>query len=123
LRHVTGGATIERFARDRGDGDRPGVDWAVPPRPALPRRRAARMSPRAAAEATPLAMAKDRARRAYRSAREADPPLSALIDRFHSETLVQVAGQPAAKSAVMFQRIAILFEVVADRRGWPERIR
>jgi hypothetical protein len=30
---------------------------------------------------------------------------------------------PADKSAAMFTRIAILFEVLADRRGCPERMR
>jgi hypothetical protein len=75
------------------------------------------------APATPLALAKDRCRRAYRGARQADAPLSALLDRWYAETLTQVAGQPADKSAVMFTRAAIMFEVVADRRGWPERIR
>ena len=79
--------------------------------------------PTRAPASSPLALAKDRARRAYMGARAADAPLSALLDRFYAETLTQVAGQPAAKSAVMFTRIAILFEVVTDRRGWPERMR
>jgi hypothetical protein len=77
----------------------------------------------ARAPASTLAQAKDRARQAYRSARQADPPLSALIDRWWSETLTQVHGQPATRSTVMLTRIAIMFEVVADRRGWPERMR
>ena len=62
-------------------------------------------------------MAKDRCRRAYRSARQADPPLSALIDRFYSDTLTQVAGQPAGQVRGDVPAIAILFEILADRRG------
>src|ERR1700736_675825 len=54
----------------------------------------------------------------YRSARAADATMSAVYDRWFAEPLVQVQGAPAAKSAVMFTRIAIMFEVVADRRGW-----
>jgi hypothetical protein len=49
--------------------------------------------------------------------------MSAVYDRWFAETLTQVDGQPADRSAVMFTRIAILFEVVADRRGWPDRVR
>jgi hypothetical protein len=65
--------------------------------------------PRTSPAASPLAWAKDRARRAYRSACETDAPLSALIDRWWSETLTQVAGQPAATSAVVLT--------------WPDRMR
>src|SRR4029077_20725949 len=52
---------------------------------------------------------------ACRGAR-ADAIMAAVNDRWFAETLTQVDGQPAAKSAVMFTRIAILLEVVADRR-------
>jgi hypothetical protein len=44
------------------------------------------------------------------------------VSQAREHALTQVAGQPAATSAVMFTQIAILFEVVADRRA-PERLR
>jgi hypothetical protein len=66
---------------------------------------------RPAPAASSLAMAKDRCRRAYRMAREAGAPISALIDRSRSETLTQISGQSAAESAIMLTRIAILFEI------------
>jgi hypothetical protein len=75
------------------------------------------------ATATPLAAAKDRARRAYRSACEVDAPMAPTFGRWWAETLTQVDGQPADRSATMLVRMAILFEVAADRRGWPERMR
>ena len=59
---------------------------------------------------------------ACRGAR-ADAIMAAVNDRWFAETLTQVDGQPAAKSAVMFTRIAILLEVVADRRRRPDRMR
>jgi hypothetical protein len=71
---------------------------------------------------TPLAMAKDRARRAHKGARQADAALSAIYDRWFAETLLAIERQPAAKS-IMWSRVAILFEIVIDRRGWPERMR
>jgi hypothetical protein len=57
-----------------------------------------------------LAPRPPRRRSLYRAAREADALLSALIDRWWSKTLTQVAGQPAAKSATMLTRIAIMLE-------------
>jgi hypothetical protein len=69
-----------------------------------------------------LTMARARCRQAFDAVRE-DGALSGIWHTVYRETLDQVAGQPAAKSAVMLTRIAILFEVVADRRGWPERMR
>jgi hypothetical protein len=52
-----------------------------------------------------------------------DPPLATPRDRWSSETLVQVDGVHPDAARVMLTRIAIMFEVVADRRGWPERMR
>jgi hypothetical protein len=70
-----------------------------------------------------LTMAKDRCRSAFEAAKEADAALSGIWSTVYRDTFDQVAGQPAHRAAVMFTRIAILFEVVADRRGWPERMR
>jgi hypothetical protein len=72
---------------------------------------------------TPLGAAKDRCRAAYRAARDGDAAMGALFDRWWSETIEAVKGQPAERSAVMLTRTAIMFEVLVDRRGWPEHIR
>jgi hypothetical protein len=66
---------------------------------------------------SPLAQARTRCRDAHKAARQADAPLSALFDRWWSETLVQVDGVHPDAAHVMLTRIAIMFEVVADRRG------
>jgi hypothetical protein len=70
-----------------------------------------------------LAQAKHRCRYAYKAARTADPPLAALLDRWFAETLIQVDGVHPDAARLMLTRIAIMFEVVADRRGWPDRLR
>ena len=49
--------------------------------------------------------------------------MAGIWSTFYRETLDQVRGQPADRSVVMWTRLAILLEVVADRRGWPERMR
>ena len=49
--------------------------------------------------------------------------MGAWFDRLWSETIEQVKGQPAVSAAVMLTRMAIMFEVLVDRRGWPEHIR
>jgi len=45
------------------------------------------------------------------------------IDRLYAETLTAVAGQPPDRSAAMFHRMSVCLEVLADRTGWPERLR
>jgi hypothetical protein len=47
---------------------------------------------------------------------------AALFDRFAAETLLAVKGQPAERAATMFFRMAVALEVLAERKGWPERI-
>jgi hypothetical protein len=70
-----------------------------------------------------LSDAKARCRRAYHQARESDPRSAPLIERWYSETLLAVEGAPDAARDAMFTRTAILFEIMADRTGWPDRIR
>jgi hypothetical protein len=60
--------------------------------------------------------------RSFYAVRE-DGELAGLWHRMYVETLTQVAGQPPTRSAVMLTRLAILYEIVADRRGWPDRMR
>jgi hypothetical protein len=73
--------------------------------------------------ASPLAAARERCRRAYHAARKADVPIAGLIDRWWAETLMMVDDQPAGRATVMLVRTAIMLEVVADRAGWPDRMR
>lgn len=70
-----------------------------------------------------LAKNRARARTAFRAACEADRGLSAIFQRWWAETLLAVEGQPPARAAEMFRRSAIMFEVITDRRGWPDRMR
>jgi hypothetical protein len=70
-----------------------------------------------------LAQAKARCRRAYDQARRADPRSAVLYDRWLAETLLAADGQPGNLSAEMFRRMAIALEIMADRTGWPHRMR
>ncbi len=69
-----------------------------------------------------LDQAKDRFTRARKAACSADRLSSALYDRFAAETLLAVKGQPAERAATMLVRMAVALEVLAERKGWPERI-
>jgi hypothetical protein len=77
----------------------------------------------ALADPPSLAHARHRCQAALQAAKEADEALSGLWHRYYRETLDQVRRQPSDRAATMLLRMAILFEVVADRRGWPERMR
>jgi hypothetical protein len=62
------------------------------------------------------------AAQAFRRFRRAadDAPIG---DRIWSETLQHAEGQDPARVEVMFSRIAVLLEILIDRRGWPGTIR
>ena len=60
---------------------------------------------------------------AYAAARQTDIGTQTLVNRWHAETLLVVEGQPANVRAVMFHRMAVLFEVMVDRRSWPAEVR
>jgi hypothetical protein len=68
---------------------------------------------------SPLAAAKERARRAHKAAREGDTRSSALYDRWMATTLTSAAGKPEAVAEAMFTRVAIALEVMVDMKGWP----
>jgi hypothetical protein len=72
----------------------------------------------APAAGTPLALMKDRARRAYADACDAETPLAPLFQRWLAETISAADGKPAAVRVEMFRRTAALFELAADRAGW-----
>lgn len=48
---------------------------------------------------------------------------TALITRWHSETLLALDGQPVTVRIEMLRRMAIMLEVLVDRRGWLASIR
>jgi hypothetical protein len=66
--------------------------------------------------------AKERAKRAYYACR-ADPRLAPIGDRVWGEALQHAEGQDPARVEVMFSRIAVLLEILIDRRDWPGTIR
>jgi hypothetical protein len=65
-----------------------------------------------------VVQAKERCATAYKSARKADERMSAVYDRWWSETLLAIEGKPAGRRAEMLRRMAILFEILVDRRTW-----
>jgi hypothetical protein len=77
----------------------------------------------AAAASNDLSRVRDRCRRAHAAARQGDVGTAALCDRWYAQVLTAAEDQPATARAVMFQRAAVLFEVMIDMRTWPTRIR
>jgi hypothetical protein len=96
----------------------------MPPRPLpKPHGRPPALGSRAtAAPATAAGQAKERARRAWQVLR-GDPRMAATVDRLWSETLQHVADADPERAAVMFGRVAVMFEVMVDRRTWPAVVR
>jgi hypothetical protein len=80
------------------------------------------MSPCAAPARSAVAMAKDRARKAYLVCR-GDPRPAFTGDRIWAETPEHVALQDATRVETMFLRVAVLLEILIDRRGWPTMVR
>lgn len=72
--------------------------------------------------ATTFEDVKDRLRQAHRSAKAADRLSSALFDRWMAEALMFSKGQPVERAAAMLLRTAVMLEIAAERKGWPERI-
>ncbi len=66
--------------------------------------------------------AKERFTQARKAACSADRLSSALYDRLAAETLLAIKGQPAERAATMLIRMAVCLEVLAEYRGWPERV-
>jgi hypothetical protein len=65
---------------------------------------------------------KDRLHGAYRAAKAADRQSSALFDRSTAEVLTLPKGQPVERAVAMLLRTAVMLEIAADRKGWPDRI-
>lgn len=70
------------------------------------------------AAANPLQAARD----ARRAAARADPALGWLIDKIWAETLAAIDHQPVGRRDEMLRRVRILFQILTDRRGWPDRM-
>ena len=60
--------------------------------------------------------------RARDLARKADPLSAALFDRWYAEALMSARGVRAEAAYAMITRMAIVLEVMADRKGWPAGI-
>jgi hypothetical protein len=75
---------------------------------------------------TKIALTLDEARErfhcAHKAAKAADRVTAALYDRLASDTLLAVKGQPVERAVTMLVRMAVAFEVLAERRGWPDVI-
>jgi hypothetical protein len=72
--------------------------------------------------AVTLESVKDRLRRAHKAAKRADSLSGALFDKWMAEALTLGKGQPVERQAAMQVRTAIMLEIAAERRGWPEHI-
>jgi hypothetical protein len=72
-----------------------------------------------------ITLTMDQAKERFTHARKAcsaDKLAGALYDRLAAETLLAVKGQPAERAATMLIRMAVCLEVLAEWKGWPDRI-
>jgi hypothetical protein len=65
---------------------------------------------------------KDRLHQAYQAAKRADRLSGALYDRWMAEALSLSKGQPVERAVAMLLRTAVMLEIAAERKGWPDRI-
>ena len=72
--------------------------------------------------AVTLESAKERFTQARKAACSTDRLSAALYDRLAAETLLAVKGQSAERAATMLFRMAVALEVLAERKGWPDKI-
>jgi hypothetical protein len=79
-------------------------------------------SPRVAKIAVTFDDTKFRLHQAYRAAKAADRLSGALYDRWMAEALMLVKGQPIERAVAMLHRTAVMLEIAAERKGWPDRI-
>jgi hypothetical protein len=79
--------------------------------------------PAAASTSTDVAAMRVRYDRAPPLRAAPDIGMWSLVNRWHSDTLLAVDGQPAAARIEILRRMSILFEVWVNRRSWPATIR
>jgi hypothetical protein len=65
---------------------------------------------------------KHRLHLAYRAAKAADWLSGALYDRWMAEAPSLCKGQPVDRATVMLLRTAVMLEIAAERKSWPDRI-
>jgi hypothetical protein len=71
---------------------------------------------------TTLEDTKFRLHQAYRAAKAADRLAGALYDRWMADVLTASKGQPVERATVMLHRTAVMLEIAAERKGWPDWI-
>jgi hypothetical protein len=67
----------------------------------------------------PCEDARNRCRRAWHAARRRDAATAALVDRCYAQVLAAAEDQSPDARADMFDRVAALFQILADMRAWP----
>ena len=70
-----------------------------------------------------LEQARQRFKCAHAAALKADPLCKTIYDRWKAELLAAGSGEPEGVPAVMYWKLAIAFEVIAERKGWPDNVR
>jgi hypothetical protein len=69
-----------------------------------------------------LEQAKARFQRAHAAALKADPLCQMIFERWRADMLAAGRGEPEEVRAVMHWKLAIVFEVLAERKRWPDSI-
>jgi hypothetical protein len=69
-----------------------------------------------------LDQAKQRFARAHAAALKAEPLCGALFNRWKAELLLACHGEDEAARAAMMWRLAVAFEILAERKAWPSSI-
>jgi hypothetical protein len=70
-----------------------------------------------------LDQAKQRFTRAHAAALKAEPLCKALFDRWKAELLLAGHGEDEATRAAMLWKLAVAFEILAERKAWPRGVR
>jgi hypothetical protein len=69
-----------------------------------------------------LAQAKRRFARAHAAALENDPSLRLFYDKWQADLLSAGKGVSTDRRAAMYFKMALVCEILAERRGWPNTI-
>jgi hypothetical protein len=70
-----------------------------------------------------LEQARQRFKCAHAAALKADPLCKTIFERWKAEMLAAGSGESEGVRAVMHWKLAIAFEVIAERKGWPDSVR
>jgi hypothetical protein len=69
-----------------------------------------------------LDQAKERFTRTHAAALKAEPLCRALFDKWRAELLLAAHGEDEATRATMMWRLGTVFEILAERKRWPDGI-